>query len=364
MAKTILHLVYSFGGKGSVQRRAYLDADVAIQAGHKVVIVTDRVMGAAPSGAEVIAPRWIWHRRLPGVLREFGAMLTVHFLLRRYLRDGACDVIVFHDSSLCWPAIWNARGRPTVYMVHALIRDRIDSGANPYGAVRSWFYRRANRVGLRRATKVICVSKYMATLAMAEGAATESVSVVPNLLDLSEFLTEHTPQFDVIYAGRLSVEKGVATLLAALGEMDHGLNVAIVGDGPQRRLLADSAARAGLSHCKFLGWVDRGTLRTLLAHSVVQVVPSLSEPQGVVALEGLAAGTPVIAANVGGLAEMIEPERNGWLFPPGNAGALKSLLERVLSDRAGLAAMRERAKRSATAFDLATMRGRLEAIYL
>ncbi|MDY0872555.1 glycosyltransferase family 4 protein [Dongia rigui] len=364
MSKIVIHLVYSLGGKGSVQRRAHLDAEVARAAGHEVVMATDRVAGPVPAGVKVVKPARLWHHRLPGVLRELGAMIAVHFTLARYLRNNAADVIVFHDSTLCWPALWNAGKRPTVYMVHALIRDRIESGANPYGALRTWLYRQANRYGLRHSSHVVCVSQYMAKMAIAEGADPSAVAVVPNLLDLTEFTTPHVAEYDVIYAGRLSVEKGVGTLITALKDLDPHLKVAIVGDGPQRGQLEVHAATSGLAACSFLGWVDRARLRALLATAAVQVVPSLSEPQGVVALEGLAAGTPVIAANVGGLTEMIEPETNGWLFPAGDAGALQRLLERVLSDRTTLAGMRERAKRSAQAFDLRTMQNRLERIYL
>ncbi|WP_374651084.1 glycosyltransferase family 4 protein [Dongia sp.] len=364
MAKSVLHLVYSLGGRGSVPRRAQLDAEVALAAGHNVAFVTDRVAGPVPTGVKIVTPRRSWHRRLPGLLRELGAMLVIHFLLRRYLATGKADVIVFHDSTLCWPAFWNARGRPTVYMVHALIRDRIESGANPYGAVRAWLYRQANRAGLARATHIVCVSKYMAQLAVAEGADRDAVSVVPNLLNLAEFDASYAPRYDVIYAGRLSVEKGVASLLSALEDLDPEIKVAIVGDGPQRGMLEKRAAGAGLASCSFLGWVDRPRLRALLASSAIQVVPSLSEPQGVAALEGLAAGTPVIAANVGGLPEMIEPGTNGWLFPPGDAAALKQLLEKALGDRTHLTEMRGAAKRSAAAFDLTTMHSRLERIYL
>jgi glycosyltransferase involved in cell wall biosynthesis len=364
MAKTIVHLVYSLGGNGSVQRRAQLDAQVAIDAGHDVVMISNRVAGPVLRGVRVVAPRHDWHQRLPGALRELAAMIIVFFLLRRYLRAGAADVLVFHDSTLSWPVLLNARGRATIYMVHALIRDRLESGGNPYGRLRTWLYRQANRHGLRHGGHIVCVSHYMARLAIEEGADARTVTVVPNLLDLGEFTAVHKLQYDVICAGRLSIEKGVDTLIAAVSDLDPKLKVAIVGDGPERQDLEERAAQAGLSSCDFLGWVDRPQLRGLLARAAVQVVPSRSEPQGVVALEGLAAGTPVIAADVGGLPEMVEPERNGWLFPAGDSGALQRLLAQALSDRPRLAQMRKRARRSATAFDLRTMRGRLEQIYL
>lgn len=364
MAKTIVHLVYSLGGNGSVQRRAQLDAQVALDAGHDVVMISNRVAGPVLPGVHVVAARRDWHQRLPGAFRELAATVIMFFLLRRYLQRGAADALVFHDSTLSWPVFLNARGRPTIYMVHALIRDRLESGGNPYGRLRTWLYRQANRHGLRHGDHIVCVSHYMARLAIEEGAAPHAVTVIPNLLDLGEFTAPHEPQYDVICAGRLSVEKGVDTLLTAVLDLDPDLKVAIVGDGPQRQDLEQRAADSGLSSCNFLGWVDRPQLRGLLAQAAVQVVPSRSEPQGVVALEGLAAGTPVIAADVGGLPEMVEPEHNGWLFPAGDAGALQHLLARALSDRPRLARMRKRARRSATAFDLNTMRGRLEQIYL
>ena len=77
---------------------------------------------------------------------------------------------------------------------------------------------------------------------------------------------------------------------------------------------------------EFLGAVPRSKLALLYAGADLTCVPSRSEPQGLVVLESLACGVPVVAADVGGIPDMVSPGVNGALFPPGDRDALAALL--------------------------------------
>jgi glycosyltransferase involved in cell wall biosynthesis len=82
----------------------------------------------------------------------------------------------------------------------------------------------------------------------------------------------------------------------------------------------------------------------MLHHATLAVIPSLYEPFGIVALEAMAAGAPVVAAASGGLIEVIDATGAGTLFPPGDPGALAGILRELLADPEGLAAQRHHAR--------------------
>jgi glycosyltransferase involved in cell wall biosynthesis len=135
-----------------------------------------------------------------------------------------------------------------------------------------------------------------------------------------------------LYVGRLSEEKGVREL----AEAAHGLPLRVVGDGPLRALLPETA-----------GFVPPGELGPWYERAAVVVVPSRREGYGMVAREAMAYGRPVVATGVGGLLDAVEDGVTGLVVPPGDVDALRTALERLLGDlelRARLgAAARERA---------------------
>ncbi|MET0577534.1 MAG: glycosyltransferase family 4 protein, partial [Ilumatobacteraceae bacterium] len=99
----------------------------------------------------------------------------------------------------------------------------------------------------------------------------------------------------------------------------------------------------GLSDLVHLaGFVPDDELRHTLHRASCSVIPSLYEPFGIVALEALAGGAPLIVARTGGLAELIDGTGAGLLFEPGNAGELATCIERVLTDDALADEMRRR----------------------
>ena len=91
------------------------------------------------------------------------------------------------------------------------------------------------------------------------------------------------------------------------------------------------------------GFVPDGELRELLQRAACVVIPSLYEPFGIVALEGMAAGAPTVVARTGGLAEIVDGSGAGLLFEPGNHHQLADLVESVLADPVAAATLPERA---------------------
>jgi glycosyltransferase involved in cell wall biosynthesis len=135
-------------------------------------------------------------------------------------------------------------------------------------------------------------------------------------------------------AGRLVELKGIEYLLSAAAALRRefpSLRLEIAGSGPHRAKLEEAVALAGLqAQVKFLGWVD--DLPSLLPRWDVFVMPSLEEGFPIAAMDAMAAGLPVIATSVGGIPELIEDGKTGWLVPPRDADALTSRVRLLLGN--------------------------------
>ena len=136
----------------------------------------------------------------------------------------------------------------------------------------------------------------------------------------------------VVFVGRLVPEKGVSVLAHAFAQVLSSYPKAmlvIVGDGPDRTSLEALAQQLQIARrVVFAGAQNDVALFYLLADVVA--IPSQSEPFGIVAIEAMAAGCPVVASNVGGLADTVVDKRTGRLVPPGNAPAMAEALAWVL----------------------------------
>lgn len=159
-------------------------------------------------------------------------------------------------------------------------------------------------------------------------------------------------------AGRLVPVKGIDLLIEATARLSNTfprLRLEIAGSGPERSSLEALVRDAGLEgRVAFLGWCD--DLAPILARWDLFCLPSRAEGFGLAALEAMAAGLPVIASDVGGLAELIDHERNGWLVPAGVPGALADAVDEVLRDPVRRHAVGEAGRqRVSTAFSAARM---------
>lgn len=149
----------------------------------------------------------------------------------------------------------------------------------------------------------------------------------------------------VLFVGRLVAEKGVQVLLEAAPSVlriQPRTLFLIAGRGPYGDDLRALAGRLGLEeHVRFLGHIGESEKHQLMREASAVVVPSLYEPFGIIALEAMAAGAPVVASDTGGLGEIIDHRVTGLKVPPGDPAALARALDEVLTDEAlarGLAA--------------------------
>lgn len=146
-----------------------------------------------------------------------------------------------------------------------------------------------------------------------------------------------------LFVGRLSPEKGVDTLLAAWNLLGDHIRLKVVGDGPLAgRVAALSGERSGV---EYLGYKPTQDVRALMGAAGLLVFPSeVYETFGRVAAEAFAAGTPVVASDIGAVAEIVDDGRTGLRFRPGDAKHLAAQVDLILSDPKKYAQMRREAR--------------------
>ena len=184
--------------------------------------------------------------------------------------------------------------------------------------------------------------------------------------------TEHI----VLYVGRFDPRKGVETLLQACAksQVKSQGNFRLViaggedphseGDREEERIKLLTQELELTENILFTGRLDHDILPFYYAAADVCVVPSYYEPFGLVAIEAMACGTPVVASNVGGLKFTVIPEETGLLVPPHDIDAFAAAIDRILTDDLWARKMRKQASlRVRQNFSWAWVAGQLSDLY-
>jgi glycogen(starch) synthase len=201
-----------------------------------------------------------------------------------------------------------------------------------------------------RSQRVIACSAYMQEqIADIFAVAPGRITVIPNGIDPADLPQPGAEELArlragfaapeerlVLLIGRLVYEKGFQLALEAMPRVIKavpGTRFLVAGSGTHEEELKKQAAELGLmEHGTFLGWIGDDVLRSLYGIADLTVVPSIYEPFGLVALEAMASGCPVIVADTGGLREVVPHELAGLRFRPRDPAALAEVAIRVLSD--------------------------------
>lgn len=255
------------------------------------------------------------------------ALSDLHCAWRLSLVQAQADLVHAHGLRAAWVAALAhcRRPFPLLFTAH-----------NAVG--RSLPTRLAVSFISRRCTKIVAVSSAVAESLVANGADRAKMVVIPNGIAVDHFAVDAQTRTDarrtfslsektfvVAAAARFSVEKGLDLLLKAAASRP-GMRFLIAGDGP----LFAALSKGLPPNVQLLGRL--GDVRPLLAAADVFAVPSRREGQGIAALEALAAGLPIAAARVGGLAEMLTDGETALLVPADDSVALAAALSRLQSD--------------------------------
>jgi glycogen synthase len=210
-------------------------------------------------------------------------------------------------------------------------------------AVSSW----AERLAVERADRVIAVSAQMRADILAHFRVdADRVVVIHNGVDAHAFarterrdaLARHGVRAPyALFVGRISEQKGIFPLLEAARALPAGVQLVVCASSPDTpELLARlEAAVTGRPEIRWINaMVPVPEVVQLMSHAGVFVCPSIYEPFGLINLEAMACGTPVVASRVGGIPEVVVDGETGWLVEPGDVAALGQALRHALADPA------------------------------
>ena len=274
------------------------------------------------------------------------------------------EVVHAHDWLVAWAgdSLKTLLGVPLVATIHATERGRHGGHLPPGlpGTINSveWWL-------TYQAREVIACSRFMAREVVHSFELPSSkVHLVPNGIDTHRWqlppgaaearreplVVAVGPPESIAFVvawGRIQYEKGFQVLARAVSELRQrvpGIRCVIAGRGSYLPELQTQIDMEGVSDIvQLAGFVADEQLHEMLQRASCVVIPSLYEPFGIVALEGMAAGAPTIAARTGGLAEIIEGTDAGMLFEPGNHHELAECIADVLADPAAADLMRANA---------------------
>ena len=149
-----------------------------------------------------------------------------------------------------------------------------------------------------------------------------NVVQIPNAIDLNLIPKKSTKQFEnqIIFAGRLSKEKGIEILLETATQLPDNYHLLIAGSGPLEEKVQNLADKKTNVH--YLGYQSKQNLLSLIRGSDLLIQPSLEEGMSSTLLEAMACGTCILASNIEGISEIVKNNKNGLLVEPNNSDEL------------------------------------------
>jgi colanic acid/amylovoran biosynthesis glycosyltransferase len=198
----------------------------------------------------------------------------------------------------------------------------------------------ALREKLRYARFIACISHYSQSQMMlfSDQADWGRLKIIRCGVDIARFCY-HDIRKEVrklLYTGRLEAEKGLPVLFESLRILlaqGYEFELTLVGDGCDRHALENLGRQLGISdRLVFVGYASQDGVRAHLEDSDIFILPSFAEGVPVSLMEAMACGVPVLATYVGGVAELVEPERTGLLVPPADSLKLSEAIARYFDD--------------------------------
>ncbi len=290
----------------------------------------------------------------------FGVDPRSWWTARRLLRARRFDVIHMHEPLMPLPSWFVLReaASPVVATFHTYR----EQGHRWYPKYRAIFDPLMRRVSAR-----LAVSDAARRTVAAHFPG--EYEIVPNAIDVATFaapaprpasMPAGTPH--VLYVGRMEPRKGVDRLVRAMDAVQRqmaGTQLTIVGGGPDRPAIESLARDLGV-RVVFAGRVDDGELPGYYQSADVVCSPALGDESfGLVLLEAMAAGRPIVASNISGYAELVGPAGSARLAEVDNVGSLASELIAVLSDAALARTLGERGAVAAQRYDWGVVARRL-----
>jgi glycosyltransferase involved in cell wall biosynthesis len=238
------------------------------------------------------------------------------------------DIVHFHEADFSFPLFSSLTRKPKILHLHGL-------DANFF---KRYFLSRF--ILTHVADLYLSLTKCMKEELIDLGLDSDRIIVLPNGIDTEAFSpSKREKQSDLIlFVGRISFDKGLHILLRSLALLEKPTHLVIIGPPDWNKTYFETVMRLiqdenkkGHHRVTYLGERDPSDLIKWYRKASMLVLPSLGEAFGMVNLEALSCGTPVVATNVGGVSEVVLNEKNGLTVPPGNPEKLADAI-RYLQD--------------------------------
>jgi glycosyltransferase involved in cell wall biosynthesis len=225
--------------------------------------------------------------------------------------------------------------------------------------------KQSRTLALRRARTIVVPSAYLADLARRWPLHGVPIHVIPNPAPAEvPYAAADVDRAVFVFAGRLTAQKSLDLALEAVAAVPEA-RLVVIGDGPERTRLERFAHDLRLDgRVEFTGRRPRREVLEALSSAAAALVPSAWENLPHAAVEALAVGTPVVAAAVGGVPEVVRDGENGLLVLPGSTEALAAAIASLVANADLRDRLAARARGSVGHLDAARIYGQIEQLLL
>lgn len=355
MISKSLHYSYT----GGIQTHVWKLSKELIERGHRVTIITAQSIFKpkkrfVDDGIEVIPVSYLSGRL--GffhffALDEFSFNYSVFREIKKLMNEQPDRFDIVHiqgRNGFLYPRFKKENFPPAIVTFHGTMKNENDAALKDKNVSlrQRWelklvqgYATEIERNLLNKAEGVIAVSEQMAGVMKRQFKhSRDNVEVIYNGLDLKDYwpAPEKRIPFRIISVARLDPRKGLRFLIEAAKQLRKNfpkLTIHIAGEGDNRQSLEQQIQKDGLERVVYLVGNKRGdNLLREYQEASLFVLPSLGESQGIVFMEAMACGLPVIGFDIGGVNEMITHGVEGILVEKENVAELASAIKRVLSD--------------------------------
>lgn len=331
-----LHNIMWAAYKGEVFSQLYLESSTENFDIHFVQIAETSNEREGLGKVDLNFHRYPYKLLFRGALQSVSPLKRSWAVVREFLRKKHDIAIIPAYAELEYWALWFTCIIKRVPIIIALDSTRIDNVPRWWTEILKKTFVSGCKGGLCYGTRS---ADYLEELGMDRGAIHIRCQAAPNdyIRQLANMGMVEIPASIggaqwLLYVGRLSAEKAIDTLLKAMAQEKHrGLHLVLIGDGPERQALVTLAERLGLSsRTHFLGGKTLAEIVPYYTKAFALVLPSLSEPWGLVVNEAMVVGCPVIVSDhCGCLPDLVREGETGFGFQAGNVVSLSQAIENM-----------------------------------